>query len=69
MDSTRLRPVVRGVTLVVATVVLSFSGGAPSWTDSIQPPARKAPSQTEVEKSGSDLAQHESPPAPAKSSD
>ena len=37
MSDGRLRPVVRVVTLVVATVALTLSGGAPSWTDSLRP--------------------------------
>lgn len=37
MDADLLRPVTRVVTFVVATVALTLSGGAPSWTDSIRP--------------------------------
>jgi hypothetical protein len=35
MAAARLRPVVRLVTLAVATIALTLSGGAPSWTDSL----------------------------------
>lgn len=37
MDADLLRAVTRVVTFVVATVALTLSGGAPSWTDSIRP--------------------------------
>ncbi len=37
MDADWFRPVARVVTLVVATVALTLSGGAPSWTDSNRP--------------------------------
>lgn len=37
MDADLVRPVTRVVTFVVATVALTLSGGAPSWTDSIRP--------------------------------
>jgi hypothetical protein len=37
MSDGTLRPAVRVVTLVVATVALTLSGGAPSWTDSLRP--------------------------------
>jgi hypothetical protein len=37
MSERRLRPAVRALTLVVATVALTLSGGAPSWTDSLKP--------------------------------
>lgn len=36
MDANRFRPVVRVVTLVVATLALSLAGGAPSWTESVR---------------------------------
>lgn len=42
MTAARLRPVVRVVTLIVATAAFSLSGGAPSWTDSMQPRGDKA---------------------------
>ena len=37
MTAAWVRGVVRVVTLVVATAALTLSGGAPSWTDSVQP--------------------------------
>jgi hypothetical protein len=45
MSERRLRLAVRGVTLVVATVALTLSGGAPSWTDSLKPPAGDSQTQ------------------------
>ncbi len=47
MAAARLRPVVRLVTLVVATVALTLSGGAPSWTDSLGPRGERIQSQTD----------------------
>lgn len=45
MAAARLRPVVRVTTLVVATIALTLSGGAPSWTDSAGPEAERPRSQ------------------------
>lgn len=37
---------IRVVTLVVATVALSLSGGAPSWTDSFGPQGQRTQTQS-----------------------
>jgi hypothetical protein len=45
MSDGRLRPAIRVVTLVVATVALTLSGGAPSWTESLRPQSENSQSQ------------------------